>query len=290
MPMIAVNGTRLFHELAGDSGEPVVLVHGSWGDHHNWDSVVPMLSRSFRVLTYDRRGHSRSERPTTQGSLREDAADLAALLEALGMAPAHVVGNSGGAAVALRLACERPGLFRSLVVHEPPLFALLAGDPAMQAPLGLVQQRVAAVEDLLRAGDGEGAARTFVDTIAFGPGGWDRLPEAEQTTFIANAPTFLDERQDPEGMIVDLNALARFARPALLSRGDRSPPFFPAVVERLARALPHGVLYEFTGEGHVPHRSAPERYVDVVGGFIARASAAAGPVLPSSDERPAPAS
>ena len=42
----------------GDVRDTVVLVHGSWGDHHNWDAVAPMLARSFRVLTYDRRGHS----------------------------------------------------------------------------------------------------------------------------------------------------------------------------------------------------------------------------------------
>ena len=39
----------------------VVLVHGSWGNHHNWDAVVPAFARSFRVLSYDRRGHSQAE-------------------------------------------------------------------------------------------------------------------------------------------------------------------------------------------------------------------------------------
>ncbi|HET7372683.1 MAG TPA: alpha/beta hydrolase, partial [Gemmatimonadaceae bacterium] len=108
MATITVNGTRLYYEIEGTSDMPVVLVHGSWGSHHNWDAVAPALSRSFRLLTYDRRGHSQSARPTSQGSLLEDAMDLAALLEALEMVPAHIVGNSGGAAVALRLATERP--------------------------------------------------------------------------------------------------------------------------------------------------------------------------------------
>jgi pimeloyl-ACP methyl ester carboxylesterase len=95
-----VNGVDLFYELTG-SGDPLVLVHGSWVDHNSWQFVVPDLARSFRVLTYDRRGHSLSERPLGQGSRREDEEDLAALMEALDLAPAYVVGNSFGGSIAL---------------------------------------------------------------------------------------------------------------------------------------------------------------------------------------------
>src|ERR1041385_6457371 len=84
------------------SGEPLVLVHGSWGDHHNWDPVVSALAESFRVLAYDRRGHSASERLAGQGSVFEDADDLAALINELGLAPAYVAGNSCGAVITLR--------------------------------------------------------------------------------------------------------------------------------------------------------------------------------------------
>jgi pimeloyl-ACP methyl ester carboxylesterase len=66
MPTTSVNGIELYWELNGDSGAPVVLVHGSWGDHNNWASVVPALSRSLRVLTYDRRGHADQRRVTAE--------------------------------------------------------------------------------------------------------------------------------------------------------------------------------------------------------------------------------
>jgi len=289
MSTITVHGTQLFYEISGASDVAVVLVHGSWGDHHNWDAVAPAFGRSFRVVAYDRRGHSQSARPTSQGSLHEDAADLAALIEALGIAPAHVVGNSGGAAVALTLATERPELFRSLVVHEPPLFALLAADPAFEAPLAALGQRVAAVVDLLRAGDAAAGARPFVEAIAFGPGAWDALPDASRQTFIANAPTFLDEMQDPEWASIDLTALRRFTRPALLSRGEQSPPLFPAVVVRLARALPHASQHLFTGAGHVPHQTIPDRYVEVVTAFLSRVDAPADYPVGDPDRRPTPA-
>ncbi len=95
MPEAEANGTQLYYELHG-GGEPLALVHGAWVDSTAWRSVVPGLAENFRVLIYDRRGHSRSERPATQGSFDEDGDDLAALLEALELAPAHVVTNSGG--------------------------------------------------------------------------------------------------------------------------------------------------------------------------------------------------
>jgi pimeloyl-ACP methyl ester carboxylesterase len=270
MPSIVANGTELWYSSSGTSSDPVVMVHGSWGDHHNWDAVAPALSEHFRVVTYDRRGHSRSPRPSTQGSQLEDAMDLAALMEGLDLAPAHVVGNSFGAATTLRLATVRPELFRSLVAHEPPLFGLLADDPAMQEPLDAVGGRIGKVVELLRAGDDESAARLFVETVAFGPGGWDMLPPEAKATFVANAPTFLDEQRDPGGMTLDLDALARFSRPTLLSRGGKSPPFFPAVVARIARALPHAEQHLFTSAGHVPHTTHAREYVAVVSEFLRR--------------------
>ena len=126
MPQIKVDGVALYYELEG-SGEPLALVHGSWGDATNWRFVVPGLAESFRVLAYDRRGHSRSEPPDQPGSVDEDGDDLAALLEALDLAPAHVATNSWGGNIALRLATRRPDVFRSLSCHEPPLWAGVHG-------------------------------------------------------------------------------------------------------------------------------------------------------------------
>jgi pimeloyl-ACP methyl ester carboxylesterase len=81
MPIERLNGINIYSESHGTIGPPIVLVHGSRGDHHSWDAVVPQLARTGRVTTYDRRGHSQSERPAGQGSIREDVADLAALIE-----------------------------------------------------------------------------------------------------------------------------------------------------------------------------------------------------------------
>ena len=268
-----VNGTRISYEVSSAGEIPTVLVHGSWVSHHNWDHVVTGLSESFRVLTYDRRGHSQSERTAGQGSVREDVADLAALIEHLHLAPAWIAGNSFGASITLRLAGERPDLFRGLIVHEPPLFGLLMDDPVAATMLQEVGKKIGAVVERIASGDHAGAAEEFIDTVALGPGMWAQLPPDFQQTLIENAPTYLDEANDPEQLTFDVEWLKAFDRPALLTLGDQSPAPFVPVVEKLAGALPNAEVFTFAGAGHIPHFSHPDDYVESVTAFTRKHSA-----------------
>jgi len=267
MPMGTVNGVRLSYELSGTGEIPLVLVHGSWGSRRSWDPVVPQLADSFRVLTYDRRGHSESEAPSGQGSVREDVADLAALIEQLELGPAWVAGNSFGASITLRLAGQRPDLLRGITVHEPPLFSLLADDPAAAALLEEYDQTIADVAEQIASGDHASAAERFAEEVA-GPGTWTQFPPESRQTMIENAPTYLDETNDPEQLAFDLDWLGAFSRPALLTQGDQSPPQFPAVITKLAQAMPSAEVRTLTGVGHVPHMENPEAYVETVADFV----------------------
>jgi pimeloyl-ACP methyl ester carboxylesterase len=268
MAAAKVNGLRFFHELTGKGAIPIVLVHGSWSSHRNWDLVVPRLAQHFRVAAYDRRGHSDSERPSTQGSVHEDVADLAVLLEDLQLAPAFVIGNSFGGSIALRLAGQRPELLRGVVAHEPPLFQLLGNDPVFAPMLEEVGRRVGAVAQRIVSGDHEGAAEQFAETVALGPGSWAQLPPETRRTMVENAPTFLDETRDPEGLALELDSLRNFDRPVLLTSGDQSPPTFAPVIRKLAEALPRAEVVTLAGVGHVPHVTHPELYVETVAAFV----------------------
>jgi pimeloyl-ACP methyl ester carboxylesterase len=272
MATAIVNGVRLFYELGGSGHIPLVLVHGSWVSHHSWNAVVPELIESFRVLTYDRRGHSESERPSAQGSVREDVADLAALIEHVGLAPAWVVGNSFGASITLRLAAERPELVRGIIAHEPPLFSLLAVDPGLGPLLEEVGRNVGDVVERIAAGDHAGAAEKFIDTVALGPGSWAGLPPDIQQTCIENAPTFLDEARDPEALAFDPAWLEAFRRPSLVSVGDQSPPTFAPVVSKLGQLIPGVEVVRFPYAGHVPHVTHPAAYVETITAFIRKHS------------------
>ena len=268
MPTAHVNGVRLAYEVSGEGTVPLVLVHGSWVSRRSWDLVVPRLAESFRVVTYDRRGHSESERPMGQGSVDEDAADLAALIEYLGLAPAWMAGNSFGASITLRLAGRRPDLFRGILAHEPPLFSLLAHDPTLVPILDEICERIGSVAKCIASGDHAGAAEQFVDAVAVGPDSWARLPSRLKQTCIENASTFLDETNDPEQFAFDLARVKTFPRPALLSTGDRSASIYSPVLAKLAGVLPSAEILTFPGAGHVPHASHPDIYVAVLRDFI----------------------
>ena len=266
MPSVTVNGVRLAYELHGTGEIPLVMVHGSWLAGEQWDPVVPRLAESFRVLTYDRRGHGDSERPNSQGSIGENVADLAALIEQLGLAPAWATGNSLGASITLRLAGQRPDLLEGLTAHEPPLYSLAVSDPAVAQMIEADMRTDAAVAERIASGDHAGAAEQFVEANA--PGMWTQLaPEARQM-MVQNAPTFLDEANDPTFYDVDLDRLRAFPRPALLTEGDQSPPQYPPVITKLAEALPSVEVRTLTGVGHLPHVEHPGAYVDALTAFV----------------------
>ncbi|MFB7787012.1 alpha/beta fold hydrolase [Streptomyces vinaceus] len=271
MAQVPADGVDLFYESTG-TGDPLVLVHGSWTDHAVWRLAIEAdLKAGFTVVAYDRRGHGASGSPPGQGTRRQDEDDLAALIESLGDAPVHVAGNSFGASAVLGLAARRPELFRTIAVHEPPLIGVVASDPAVLARLQPTMTSVDAVLDHLRKGEDGPGARLFVEEVALGPGMWDALAQETRESFTAHAQTWLDEQSDPQWASLDLDGLSGCTVPVMLSRGTQGPPFFAAVLDRLAEVLPRTRRTTFDGAGHMPHVTHPQEYVAALTGFIREA-------------------
>lgn len=264
MSLVAVNGVRLLVEDRG-SGDAVVLVHGSWDDRQVWALIEEDLARRFRVVSYDRRGHTGSEDSAEPGTRRDDEDDLAGLIEVLGVAPANVVGNSFGASIALGLAARRPALFRTLCAHEPPLLSLAADDPVVKQ----VGETIGPVLELIERGEADTAARDFVENIAEGPGAWEMMSEEERASMAAQARTFAGEQRDSAWAEIDLDALGRIAFPVLFTQGDQSPLFFSKVIARLAEAIDSAEVRTMPGAGHVPHMTHPGEYVSAISRFVA---------------------
>ena len=90
-----VNGAELYYEKQG-TGPAVLLIAGSTGDAGNFTRAADLLADEFTVVTYDRRGNSRSPRPSgwTTTSVAEQADDAAGLIQLLGLSPAVVFGTS----------------------------------------------------------------------------------------------------------------------------------------------------------------------------------------------------
>ncbi|PZR98968.1 MAG: hypothetical protein DLM70_16285 [Chloroflexi bacterium] len=94
----------------------------------------------------------------------------------------HIAGYSFGARIALGLAGQRPKLYRTLTVHEPPLIDVLRTDAEQRQLWETFWERVRPEMNLAESGDDAGAAQLFVEQVAFGPGAWDRLPEPMRHT------------------------------------------------------------------------------------------------------------
>jgi len=108
-------------------------------------------------------------------------------------------------------------------------------------------------------GDHEGASRQFVEEVAFGPGAWENeLPPAARATFVRNAPTFLDELQDPTQLSIDKDALAHGVIPVHVTEGSESPPVFIRVIDRLVDLILRVTRETIHGTAHRPHLTTPE--------------------------------
>ena len=109
-------GVKTWFDTAGDTGEPLVLLHGGIVGNESWGMQMPVFAESFRVFAPERRGHGHT--PDVDGPLTyEDmAADTVAFIEQVVNEPAHLVGWSDGGNVALLVAIERPDLVRKVAV------------------------------------------------------------------------------------------------------------------------------------------------------------------------------
>jgi pimeloyl-ACP methyl ester carboxylesterase len=248
----------LSYELVGDGTEPIALVHGSWSDRSSWDRLVPVLSDAFRIFRYDRRGHGESPPVPGIRSVAWEADELADLLIEADHFPAHVLGVSYGAAVALSLTIRRPELVRSVIIHEPPL---VAWPPIEERP----EVRGARVEldgyaKKFRSGVPDEAAREFAERFVTGPGGFGRLPPETQAAFRDGAPAWPDELAALERADLDPSLLGGVDLPALVTHGDVSPAYLIRIAEAVADSLPNVTRQTLRGAGHFPHVSHPAMY------------------------------
>lgn len=116
MTHISVPGVDLWVDQAG-SGDDVVFIAGLADEGSCWAGQAAELSDSYRVTTFDNRAVGRSSTPDGDYHIVDFAEDTAALLPALGISRAHVVGSSMGGAIAQELVLRHPDLVRSLVLH-----------------------------------------------------------------------------------------------------------------------------------------------------------------------------
>src|SRR5699024_3110277 len=105
---------------------PLLMISGGNGDAGFYTYVANLLQKDFQVITYDRRGYSRSARNDPQNfEISQQARDAVVILNKVGHQTGYVFGNSGGAIIALEMARNHPEAIKAAVVHEPPIVTVL---------------------------------------------------------------------------------------------------------------------------------------------------------------------
>ena len=264
---VSANGVSLAYVEEG-SGPPVVLIHGSVSDYREWSEQVAPLARHYRVIAYSRRYHWPNPPPEkdADASLERQADDLAAIIKATNIAPAHIVGHSYGGAVAINLTLRHPELVRTLVLAEPAVSGVLVGTPEND-PVSKESQAVrAGMKEAFASGDAERIVRTYAARVA--PGGYDKAGPEVRRMLLENVPAFqldFNSRRTP----FTCDDARRIAVPVLILSGERSPMGLQRIAQAAARCIKTARLVRIPQATHWMQHDQARVFNNAVLAFLA---------------------
>lgn len=242
------------------SGDPVLLVPGGTGQGTAWAQIVPHLASRFMVVAMDRRARGKSTDGDAEYSYDLEAADVAAVLEAIGDS-VHVVGQSSGATVAL-LAATRSTSVRSLALYEPMLAMQHFPEHVTEGVEELVRAAdLAAAADQWFAGMGETFTPEEIEAVKGSPA-WER--------FVAMMPVVPRElRALRAATPLDLETVGRIRVPVLLLVGElTTTPLALEGLDELERALPDARRAIIPGQRHLANVFAPQALAVLIESFL----------------------
>lgn len=237
---VANDGARIRYVSFGD-GPPVILLHGGLGHSGNWGHQVPALvAAGYRAVVIDSRGHGRSTRDARPYSYALMGTDVLAVMDALGIARAAMVGWSDGACVALILAHKQPervsGVFFFACNMDPSGALPFVPTPVIDRCFSRHRQDYAA----LSATPDE--FQTFVDHVG------------------------LMQRTQPDYTVADL---AEISVPVAIVQGEHEEFIRPEHAAYLARSIPGASLAILPGVSHFAPLQRPAVFNRAVLDFLA---------------------
>lgn len=258
---IRANGITQAVAVAGE-GPALVLLHGLGWDHSLWARELTAYAGRYRVIAPDLRGHGWTDKPDAPYSIAQYAADIAGLLDTLGVTRAAVLGFSLGGAILMRLAADRPDLVGAAV------FACCGAGSTAQGEAG--------TEAMLDRAAGLGARR-FAEEQAetvWSPA-WARAHPERVAAFIgwrASMDQAALARAFRSGYGTDhWGLLPGIAVPSLVLAADQDSFCDVPILRRIAAALPDAEFALITGSGHQISIEQPEQFDRALLPFLDRA-------------------
>jgi pimeloyl-ACP methyl ester carboxylesterase len=256
MPYAEVNGQRLYYEDSGGSGLPLVLAHGLLMDCEMFAPQVAALRGRHRVVTWDERGHGRTETTHEDFSYWDSAEDLAGLLDCLGIDRAVVGGMSQGGFVSLRFALRYPERVLGLV--------LIDTQAGLERPDA--DSRYGAMVDIWSS---QGPTDVMLDLVAaaiIGPD-WPDTPawaaKWRVRPSISQIFRTLTTRDDITHRLEEIHA------PALVIHGEEDVAIDLPRAEAVAAGLPNArPLVRIPGAGHAANLTHPEPVNAAIAKFL----------------------
>lgn len=264
---LRVPGASLYYEVRG-RGPVLLLIGAGAADAASFNGIATHLADHYTVVSYDRRGYSRSplDDPQEEQRLETHSDDAHRLLAILSNEPAYVFGSSGGAKIGLDLAIRHPWQLLTLVAHEPPVMELLpeAEHPAMGLPLDAGRPRTP-LDNLQKFREILGVSYEDREPDAEVP---YELPEAKARLAANRAFLVTHEATMYPRYTLDIAALSATPTRIVIAAGQASRGHFPHRVATLLTERLKTAVVEFPSHhaGYVSHpRAFAEQLRNVLG-------------------------
>jgi non-heme chloroperoxidase len=243
---IEINGLQLHYVEQGEGQPPVIFIHGGLDDYRCWQFQIDYFSSKYRAISYSRRFAYPNKwigNLAQDNTIEANAKDLAELIRKLDLAPAHLVGASYGAFIALYCVSKNPDLAKTMVLNEPPIFEFLARSP-IKEDVELRQRFRTLVQsptqNASRVGDFKKAAQVAIDGIMEIENFFGQLPEEGKQSLIDNAETIESELESTISTSYTMEDVKQVTTiPTLLVKGELSPKYFLRIADILSDNMPN---------------------------------------------------
>ena len=278
MPYATADGTRLYFEETG-SGTPIVFVHEFAGDHRSWEPQMRHFGRRYRCMAFNARGYPPSDVPESPESYSQARAadDIKAVLDALGIERAHIVGLSMGGFATLHFGFRHPARALSLCVAG-------CGYGAEPEQRERFRAEAEATAGFIRSA----GMPAFAETYAYGPtrvqfenkdprGFAEFKRMLAEHSALGSTNTQLGVQRERPSLYDLVDEMRRLTVPTLVLHGDEDWPCLrPGLL--MKETIPSAALAVMPNCGHTINLEAPDEFNRLVGDFLAQVDSGRWPM------------